>query len=75
MYGEESRLLFYYRKLPGNIPDVKTVKNLIADITQLEYKKVKLVMDRGFYSEDNVNAILGAHLKFLMGVKPPFDSD
>jgi transposase len=26
-------------------------------------------MDRGFYSEDNVNAMLAAHLKFLIGVK------
>jgi transposase len=69
MYGEESQLPFYYRKLPGNIPDVKTVKNLIADINQFEFKKVKLVMDRGFYSEDNINAMLGAHLKFLIGVK------
>ena len=69
MYGEESQLPFYYRKLPGNIPDVKTIKNLIADINQFEFKKVKLVMDRGFYSEDNVNAMLGAHLKFLIGVK------
>jgi transposase len=69
MYGEESQLPVYYRKLPGNIPDVKTVKNLIADIKQLEFKKVKLVMDRGFYSEGNVNAMLGAHLKFLIGVK------
>jgi len=69
MYGEKSQLPFYYRKLPGNIPDVKTVKNLIADIKQLEFKKVKLVMDRGFYSEENVNAMLGAHLKFLLGVK------
>jgi hypothetical protein len=25
-------------------------------------------MDRGFYSEDNVNAMLAAHLKFLIGV-------
>jgi len=69
LYGEESQLPFYYRKLPGNITDVKTVKNLIADIGQFEFKKVKLVMDRGFYSEDNVNALLGAHLKFLIGVK------
>jgi len=30
--GEQSRLPFYYRKLPGNISDVKTVKNLIADM-------------------------------------------
>jgi len=69
MYGEESQLPFYYRKLPGNISDVKTVKNLIADINQLEFQKVKLVMDKGFYSEENVNAMLGAHLKFLLGVK------
>jgi transposase len=45
------------------------VKNLIADIDCLEYKKIKLVMDRGFYSEDNVNSMLAAHLKFLMGVR------
>jgi hypothetical protein len=29
----------------------------------------KIVIDRGFYSEDNVNAMLGVHLKFLIGVK------
>jgi transposase len=69
LYGEESQLPFYYRKLPGNITDVKTIKNLIADISQLEFKKVKLVMDRGFYSESNVNMMLQAHLKFLIGVK------
>jgi transposase len=69
LFGEESMLPFYYRKLPGNITDVKTVKNLIADIDCLEYKKIKLVMDRGFYSEDNVNAMLATHLKFLIGVK------
>lgn len=69
LFGEESQLPFYYRKLPGNITDVKTVKNLVADIDQFEYRKIKLVMDRGFYSEANVNAMLGAHLKFLIGVK------
>jgi len=69
LFGEASTLPFYYRKLPGNITDVKTVKNLIADIGYLDYKKIKLVMDRGFYSEDNVNAMLAARLKFLIGVK------
>jgi transposase len=28
LFGEESNLPFYYRKLAGNIQDVKTVKNL-----------------------------------------------
>jgi hypothetical protein len=69
LFGGESKLPFYYRKLPGNITDVKTVKALIGDIDCLEYKKTKLVMDRGFYSEDNVNAMLAAHMKFLIGVR------
>jgi len=69
LFGEESNLPFYYRKLPGNIPDVKTVKNLLADMDFFDYKKIKLVMDRGFYSEDNINALYQSHLKFLMATK------
>jgi transposase len=69
LFGEQSNLPFYYRKLPGNIADVKTIKNLIADMDFLEYKKIKLVMDRGFYSEDNINALYQNHLKFLIATK------
>jgi transposase len=69
LFGELSNLPFYYRKLPGNISDVKTVKNLIADMDFLGYKKIKLVMDRGFYSEDNVNELYQNHLKFLIATK------
>jgi transposase len=69
LFGELSNLPFYYRKLPGNISDVKTVKNLIADMDFLGYKKIKLVMDRGFYSEDNINELYQNHLKFLIATK------
>ena len=69
LFGETSNLPFYYRKLPGNIPDVKTVKNLIADMDFLDFGKVKLVLDRGFYSENNVNALYRNHLKFLLATK------
>jgi transposase len=70
VFGEESRLPFYYRKLPGNIPDVKTVKVLLSDLNELGLDKVKLVMDRGFYSEKNVNDLMKEHLKFLVATKP-----
>ena len=69
VFGEESNLPFYYRKLAGNIPDVKTVKNLLADMDILGFKRVKLVMDRGFYSVDNINAMYKEHLKFLISAK------
>jgi transposase len=69
VFGEQSRLPFYYRKLAGNIPDVKTVKILLSDFDDLGLNKIKLVMDRGFYSEKNVNNLLKEHIKFLMATK------
>ena len=60
---------FYYRKLAGNISDVKTVKHLLADLSNLGFSKVKLVMDRGFYSKENIDALYQNHLKFLMATK------
>jgi hypothetical protein len=69
LFGEQSNLPFYYRKLPGNISDVQTVKNLLADMDFFTFKKIKLVMDRGFYSEANINALYQHHLKFLIGAK------
>jgi transposase len=69
LFGEKSNLPFYYRKLPGNISDVKTVKNLLADMQFLGYDRIKLVMDRGFYSKANINSLYKSHLKFLLATK------
>lgn len=67
VFGEESKLPFYYRKIAGNVPDVKTVRELLRELDVLGYEKVKLVIDRGYYSKDNINALYKNHLKFLSG--------
>ena len=69
VYGSKSNLPFYYRKLAGNISDVSTIKNLLADFKSLDFNNVKIVMDRGFYSEGNINALLKNHIKFLIAPK------
>ena len=69
LFGEDSGLPFYYRKLPGNISDVSTVRTLLDELEALGYKKVKLVFDRGFYSRKNVNALFADHRKFIVGTK------
>ena len=69
VFGQESSLPFYYRKLPGNVTDVKTVRNMLADMDFLNLKKVHLVMDRGFYSAENINELYKEHHKFLIGAK------
>lgn len=69
LVGQHSRLPVTYRKLPGNISDVKTIKRLIEDLLYLKIKKVKLVCDRGFYSRENINALYRYHYKFLIALK------
>ena len=66
LFGQQSRLPFYYRKLAGNIPDVKTLRRLLADMNTLGYEKIKVVLDRGFFSAANINDMYGHHMKFLI---------
>jgi len=69
LFGQQSRLPFYYRKLAGNIPDVKTLKKLLADINTLGYEKIKVVLDRGFFSAGNINELYRHYIKFLIAAK------
>lgn len=69
LFGQQSRLPFYYRKLAGNIPDVKTLKKLLADMNTLGYKNIKVVLDRGFFSAANINGLYKNHMKFLIAGK------
>ena len=67
LYGELSRLPVYFRKLAGNISDVTTIRNLIRDIDFLDMEKLNFVLDRGFFSESNINDMMKHHHKFLIG--------
>lgn len=69
LFGQQSRLPFYYRKLAGNIPDVKTLRKLLADMNTLGYQKIKVVLDRGFFSSANINGLYRHHMKFLIAAK------
>lgn len=41
----------------------------MQEFSVLGYKKVKLVLDRGFYSKQNIDLLYQNHQKFLIGVK------
>lgn len=69
LFGQRSRLPVSYRKLAGNISDVTTIRKLLHELRYLGIKKVKLVLDRGFYSEANINALYRHHYRFLLSVK------
>lgn len=68
--GFDTKLPYYYRLLPGNILDVSTVKNVIKEISMMEKDtKVKLVMDRGFYSKSNIDDLILDNSDFIMACR------
>lgn len=71
--GEESRMPVYYKKLPNNISDLFTLKKILKDINALITGKIKFVLDRDFFSEENINALYSNHYKFLMGTRISLD--
>lgn len=55
---------------PGNQADVKTVASLIRSVKErFELGRVILVLDRGFISEQNLTAMVGAELEYIVGAR------
>jgi len=67
LYGQNSRLPAYYRFLPGSISDVSTLQKTVKQLDYMEKDGLGLIMDMGFYSQDNLNALYQNRYKFLMG--------
>jgi transposase len=69
LYSINTRQPIAYTKLPGNLPDVVTVKNAIAQMNALGMKTTELVTDNGYYSQQNLSELLLAGFDFLTLVK------
>ena len=69
VFDQDCDVPVFYRKLRGNIGDVSTVDSTLLDLKGVGIKDVSLVLDRGFYSEDNVVHLMKKHFAFTIGTK------
>lgn len=69
VYGVQSQLPILYRHLAGNVPDVKTLSWLLSLVDGLPSERLSWVMDRGFYSKENILSLLKAQRHFIMGTR------
>jgi transposase len=68
VYGQKTMLPVSYRQLPGSINDVSTLTNLLDQLDKLEYPRLHLVLDRGFYSKNNVDQLAEKGHNFTLGL-------
>ncbi len=68
LFGQNSGLPVYFQRMPGNITDVTTLRNLVKTFKALDFKAPNYVMDKGFYSKKNVDDVLSSRSKFTVAV-------
>lgn len=68
LFGQKSRLPAYYRRMQGNISDVATLKTTVKSLNFLKASPMHLILDRGFYSESNIQEMLDKHYHFTIAV-------
>ena len=69
LYESEKNEPLGFAKQPGNIPDVVSVKNVLSQLSVLTTRKIVLVTDNGFYSEENACDLVVEGFSFLMRVE------
>ena len=68
LFGQKSRLPAYYRRMPGNITDVATLKTTMKSLDFLGASGMHFVLDRGFYSEQNIDELFDRRHKFTIAL-------
>lgn len=63
--------LIYYRNFDGNVPDVSTVRNTLAELAmmKIDYSNAVLVTDRGYGSNTNWDDMLRNNMSFVSNAR------
>lgn len=76
LMGEKSGLPIYQSTYSGSLKDVSTLKTTLSKMDALSKGKPTLiVMDKGFFSTKNVNAMLNDAAKLRFVISVPFTSN
>lgn len=67
-FGEDTGLPIFYTKYAGSILDKSYLKYMMLYNEELDIKNVNYVMDKGFYTKDNIQYMKSKEYPFIMCV-------
>jgi transposase len=62
----ESKMPLLFKLFPGSVNDVVTLRNLAIEARSMGVGKCLFILDRGFYSEGNIEMLASASIDFIM---------
>ncbi len=69
LYGDASKMPVSYKSSQSYISEVSSLKKILKGLSDTIEGKMKFILDRDFFSDDNVNDLYTNHYKFLMGTR------
>lgn len=69
VYTLEGHMPVYYRTLPGNTPDSRSIETILQDLKAAGFKDVVLITDRGYESIRNLEMYIDKKQRMIMGTK------
>ena len=66
--GITSHIPTYFELYPGSMSDTKTIASFIERMDKYGTGRIRMLLDRGFYSAKNIKALLEGHIGFYIPV-------
>ena len=68
-FDKTNRVPLFYEEYPGSITDVSQLSCMVDKVTEYGYKKVGFILDRGYFSKDNIRYMEQGGYAFVIMVK------
>lgn len=68
-YDKTNKVPLFYEQYSGSINDVSQLKSFVDKVESYNYKKVGFILDRGYFSKENIQYMDEKGFSFVMMVK------
>ena len=69
VYDKSHQIPLLYEEYPGSINDVSQFSYMVDKVNEYGYKNIGFILDRGYFSEDNIRYIEENNYDFIIMVK------
>lgn len=68
-YDKTNRVPLFYEEYPGSITDVSQFVHTVDKVSEYGYKNAGFILDRGYFSKENIRYMERGHYAFIIMVK------
>ena len=70
VFDKTNRIPLFYEEYPGSITDVSQFSHMVDKVTEYGYENIGFILDRGYFSKDNIRYMEDNNFSFIMMIKP-----